>query len=66
MKIRRSLLIALIYFSLGERDTGFAYLEKAYTMRSSTMPWLKAEPRLDSMRTDSRYIDLLRRLGLSG
>jgi serine/threonine protein kinase/tetratricopeptide (TPR) repeat protein len=59
-------LIALIYFSLGERDTGFAYLEKAYTMRSSTMPWLKAEPRLDPVRTDPRYIDLLRRLGLSG
>ena len=58
-------LVALIYFRLDERDTGFAYLEKAYAMRSSTMPWIKAEPRLDAVRTDPRYIDLLRRLGLT-
>lgn len=57
--------IALVHFRLGERDAGFAYLERGYAERSSTMPWLKAEPRLDPVRTDPRYIALLRRVGLS-
>ena len=32
--------IALLYFRLGERNTGFAYLERGYAERSSLMPWL--------------------------
>jgi TolB-like protein len=56
-------LIALIYLGLGERELAFSYLDKAYAERSSSMPWLKVEPKFDVLRSDPRYLDLLRRVG---
>ena len=54
---------AYTYASLGEKDHAIEWLEKAYEERD---PWLyvKAEPKLDSLRSDPRFKDLLRRLGL--
>lgn len=40
-------LIALIYFRLGERDTGFAYLEKAYTIRCNRSLLCQVSARLE-------------------
>jgi serine/threonine protein kinase/tetratricopeptide (TPR) repeat protein len=56
-------LIALIYLGSNDREKAFFYLEKAYAERSSSMPWLKVEPKFDVVRSDSRYLDLLRRVG---
>src|SRR6266700_716451 len=56
--------IALIYAGLGDKDEAFAWLEKGYDERSFNMTWLKAEPRWDSLRSDPRFADLVRRLGL--
>src|SRR6266496_1717154 len=56
--------IALIYAGLGDKDEAFAWLEKAYDERSFNMTWLKVEPRWDSLRSDPRFADLVRRLGL--
>ena len=56
--------IALIYAGLGEKDQALAWLEKAYEDRSSYMVYLKVEPMLDSLRSDSRFGDLLRRMEL--
>jgi tetratricopeptide (TPR) repeat protein len=56
--------IALIYAGLGEKDQAFAWLEKAYEEHSFKMAWLKVEPRWDSLRSDPRFADLLRRIGL--
>jgi DNA-binding winged helix-turn-helix (wHTH) protein/TolB-like protein/Flp pilus assembly protein TadD len=56
--------IALIYTALGEKDQALAWLEKAYQDRSSYMVYLKVEPMLDSLRSDSRFGDLLRRMEL--
>jgi serine/threonine protein kinase/Tfp pilus assembly protein PilF len=58
-------LIALIYTSLGEKDQAFAWLEKAYQMRSSGMTWLKVEPKFDPLRSDPRFTDLMRRVGIT-
>lgn len=58
-------LIALIYAGLDEKDQAFAWLEKAYEDRSFRMSWLKVEPRWDSLRSDPRFADLLRRVGLA-
>ena len=56
-------MIATVYASLGEKDKGFAYLEKAYQERSSDLPYfLKADLRLDSLRSDPRFQDLLGRM----
>jgi len=57
--------IALVYTALGEKDQAFAWLEKAYEERAFKMAWLKVEPQWDSLRSDPRFTDLLRRLGLA-
>jgi TolB-like protein/DNA-binding winged helix-turn-helix (wHTH) protein/tetratricopeptide (TPR) repeat protein len=54
--------IALVYIGLGEKDEAFAWLEKAYNARSNDMKNLKVDPMFDSLRSDPRYQDLLRRM----
>ena len=56
--------IALVYAGLGDRDKAFFWLEKGYEQRAFQMQWLKIEPRWDSLRSDPRFADLLRRMGL--
>lgn len=55
---------ALIYVALGERDTALAWLEKSYDDHFWMMAFLKVDPRLDPLRSDPRFQDLLRRVGL--
>jgi serine/threonine protein kinase/tetratricopeptide (TPR) repeat protein len=54
---------ALDYAQLGEKDAAFAALEKAAAV-GSHLDGIKAEPGLDNLRSDPRYADLLRRIGL--
>jgi len=56
--------IAMIYAGLGEKDQAFAWLEKGYEQHSFQMQWLGVEPRWDSLRSDPRFADLMRRVGL--
>lgn len=56
--------IAIIYLGLGDRQQTFDWLDKAYEARSNWLPWLEVEPKLDSLRSDPRYADLVRRIGL--
>jgi serine/threonine-protein kinase len=56
--------LAIIYAGLGEKDQAFEWLEKAYEERNQWMTWLKVEPRLDVLRSDPRFIDLVQRVGL--
>ncbi len=55
--------MAIIYTGLGEKEKAFEWLEKAYEDRSELMTWLKVDPRLDPLRDDPRFQDLLRRVG---
>jgi len=55
--------MAAIYAELGRKDEAFAWLEKAYRERAPGFVDLKVQPTLDSLRSDPRYIDLLRRVG---
>lgn len=57
--------IAMIYIGLKEKDSAFEWLERAYTERSDSMGYLNVFPVLDSLRADSRFADLLRRVGFS-
>jgi TolB-like protein/DNA-binding winged helix-turn-helix (wHTH) protein/Flp pilus assembly protein TadD len=56
--------IALIYAGLGEKDQAFAWLDKGYEQRAFQMQWIKLDPRWDSLRSDPRFKDLMRRVGL--
>ena len=57
--------IAVIELGLGDNNQAFEWLEKAYSDRSAWLVNLKVDPFFDSVKTDARYIDLLRRVGLS-
>jgi eukaryotic-like serine/threonine-protein kinase len=59
-------MIATIYAGLGDKEKAFSFLEKAYQERSPDVPYfLKADLRLDPLRSDPRFQDLLHRVGLS-
>jgi tetratricopeptide (TPR) repeat protein len=55
---------ALIHVGLGENDAALEWLEKAFEDRNSWMPYLQVEPRLDPLRSDPRFQDLLHRMNL--
>ncbi len=57
-------MIAAIYAGLGNKDKAFEYLERAYNERSADLSYfLKADLRMDSLRSDRRFQDLTRRMG---
>jgi len=56
--------LAMIYTGLDEKDQAFEYLEIACEEHSSWLSHLKADPKFDSLRSDQRFADLLRRIGL--
>jgi len=56
--------VAWGYFGLGDSDRGFEWLEKAYQERSNAIAYLAASTNYDRVRSDPRYLDLLRRIGL--
>lgn len=59
--------IAIIYASLGEKEQAFAWLDKAIDERDGQLsdPGLKVDRVFDSLRSDPRFADLLRRINLS-
>jgi serine/threonine protein kinase/tetratricopeptide (TPR) repeat protein len=56
--------LATIYAGLSEKDEVFRLLEKGYKERSAGMPYLMVDPFWENIRSDPRYTDLLRRIGL--
>jgi len=57
--------VAMVEFGLGNKDHGFAWLQKAYQDHSRFLVTLKTEASLDPLRSDPRFVDLLRRMKLS-
>lgn len=56
--------IAGVYAGLGDKEHTIGWLEKAYEVRHELLIYLKADPRFDPLRSDPRFHDLLRRIGL--
>jgi TolB-like protein/Flp pilus assembly protein TadD len=56
--------LAAVYAGLGEKDQAFAWLEKDFQTRSGLLGWTRWAPAFESLRSDPRYTDLLRRMGL--
>jgi adenylate cyclase len=56
-------LMAIMIAPTGNRDLAFAWLETGIRERSVNMPFLKVHPHLDTLRSDPRFPDLLRRVG---
>jgi TolB-like protein/DNA-binding winged helix-turn-helix (wHTH) protein/Flp pilus assembly protein TadD len=57
--------MALVLAGLGETDQMFAWLDRAYTARDVHLIYLPVDPKWDSYRDDSRFIELLRRCHFS-
>ena len=55
---------ALIYIGLGEKDQAFEWLDKAFESRDEELMPLKVDPRLEPLRSDSRYTAMLTKMGL--
>ncbi len=56
--------LATIHTGLGENDEAFAWLHRACEERSCPLVYLNVEPIFVKLRTDRRFADLLRRIGL--
>jgi eukaryotic-like serine/threonine-protein kinase len=55
---------ALIYAGLGDSEQAFKWLQKAYEDGPGWLIYLNVDPRYDSLRSDPRLADLLRRMNL--
>ena len=56
--------VASFHARLGNIDKAMTWLEKSYTRRSPRLALLKVDPRYDNLRSDPRFADLLKRVGL--
>lgn len=56
---------ANIYSALGEKEQALDWLEKAYEYRDPVLVGLKYEPTWDALRSEPRFIELLRKTGHS-
>jgi serine/threonine protein kinase/Tfp pilus assembly protein PilF len=58
--------LALVYAGLEDKDQAFLWLEKACEERFNRLAYLKVEALWDPLRSDSRFGELLRRVGIPG
>jgi TolB-like protein/Tfp pilus assembly protein PilF/predicted Ser/Thr protein kinase len=56
--------IAYSYASIGDRDQTFQWLEKAYTEKARGLQVVEIVIPLDPFRSDPRYVELLKKMGL--
>lgn len=57
--------LALIHLALGEPEHALDYLERAYRERDGNLPLLKVDRRLDPLRSDPQFLNLIARLKLA-
>jgi DNA-binding winged helix-turn-helix (wHTH) protein/tetratricopeptide (TPR) repeat protein len=57
--------LALVKAGLHKNDEAFLWLEEAYAERSPWLTFLNIDPRFDTLRSDRRFTDLIRRIGLT-
>jgi len=59
-----ALSFAIVYVGLGEKEQAFLWLEKAYDERTNSLAYLNVQATWDPLRSDPRFADLVRRIGL--
>ena len=52
------------YLGLGDKEQAFYWLDQAYKEQSNILQFLKSHPYFDPIRSDPRFAELLRRVGL--
>jgi TolB-like protein len=61
----RALWCAMIHALIGEPDAAFEWLDKAYEARDPALICVRQFPDFESLHEDSRFADLLRRIGVT-
>jgi tetratricopeptide (TPR) repeat protein len=57
--------IGAIYAGLGQNDLAFEWLERAYRRRSAAMARINVDQRMQMLRSDPRFVSLLKRMRLA-
>ena len=57
--------VAMLYAAEGNNDEAFAWLERSFVERDSTVCWIKTALYYDPLRNDARWLVFLRKLGLA-
>jgi len=60
----RPFYTALVYVGLNEKDQALHWLQKAYEKRDELIIDLHIDPRMDGLRSDPRFVALLKKVGL--
>jgi tetratricopeptide (TPR) repeat protein len=56
--------LARVHAALGEKDEAFEWLRKARDARDTAVIWLKVDPTMDRLRSDPRFAQVLKDMGL--
>lgn len=56
--------LAQVYAGLGKKDQAFSWLEKGFEHRGGSLPMITSQYSYDNLRSDPRYVSLVRRMGL--
>jgi hypothetical protein len=56
--------IAILYFTLEDKDKGFMWLEKAFEQLDYNLTFLKTNPFYDNIRSDPRFKAILKKMNL--
>ena len=57
--------MAIAYATLGDADKAFSWLDKSYRANEESLCSLKIDPKLDNIRSDVRFNELLKKVGLA-
>jgi hypothetical protein len=56
--------LAVVHLALGKKEAALRWLQKAYDEHDWALVVLAVEPRLDPLRSDQRFQELVRKVGL--
>lgn len=56
--------LALVHLALGETDLAFKYLEESCERHEEALLSLKVDPKVDGLRSDPRFTELLKKIGI--
>ncbi|MEP7252189.1 MAG: hypothetical protein ABI683_07405 [Ginsengibacter sp.] len=56
--------MAQVHAALRDLDSSFAWLEKSYQRHEESLCSIKADPKINPLRNDKRFNDMLQRIGL--
>jgi hypothetical protein len=49
----------MVHFALGEMDQAYSSLHEAIVVSSPCIPWVGVDPRLDGLRSDDRFLEVI-------